>query len=106
MRKRKRTESSITQTTNVLCVVKLVILLKTVIRRTSLEKFSSENSNQTNQCTLSGSYYITLQLGGSVEQLLVDTGAAVSVVPDCRFKYIENINNNIEYYEKNWFKIG
>ncbi len=38
------------------------------------------------QCTLSGSYYVTLQLGGSVEQLLVDTGAAVSVVPDCRFK--------------------
>ncbi len=36
--------------------------------------------------TLSGSYYVTLQLGGSVEQLLVDTGAAVSVVPDCHFK--------------------
>ncbi len=39
-----------------------------------------------NQCTLSGSYFVTLQLGGRVEQLLVDTGAAVSVIPDCRFK--------------------
>ncbi len=39
-----------------------------------------------NQCPLSGSYYVTLQLGGSVEQLLVDTGAAVSVIRDCRFK--------------------
>ncbi len=45
--KRKRIGSSITQTTNVLCLVKLVILLKTVIRRTNLEKFSLENSNQT-----------------------------------------------------------
>ncbi len=36
--------------------------------------------------TLSGSYYVTLQLGGSVEQLLMDTGATVSVVPDCHFK--------------------
>ncbi len=47
-----------------------------------------------NQCT----YCVTLQLGGSVEQLLVDTGAAVSVIPDCRFK--PNIR------KKNWFKIG
>ncbi len=84
--KRKTIESSITQTTNFVCGKAGHIAKNCYRKNKSREAQFGKFKPNVNQCTLSGSYYVTLQLGGSVEQLLVDRGAAVNVIPDYRFK--------------------